>query len=293
MSLVNGSTKWVLFLASSDEPEQRHVLDLAFGLMCLESAGVHKENIYIYVDGKDRALIQQWISLGTSNIYAISSTQDFFTDCLVNAYENMVIFISGHGSAQGIDAVVPITPFVLLQSLKTAPVLKDAVVYLGQCFAGIFNYIPAGRKKPGEVGVILIGATNLYESLSSSTTERLIGGDTSWQANLFLLSVFKWLTSSVDVDGDGKCTVMDSYKYAGVHSNAINKNIKKSLFVRSFELHEKWEAARQLHAKAPNPATELALRAIEQKYSSELDLRYVHQECWILNSLPAQEIEFY
>jgi len=170
--------------------------------------------------------------------------------------------------------------------------LKNAVVYLGQCFAGIFNYMPAGSKKDDEVNAIFIGATNLYESLSSATTEKLVGGDASWSANLFLLSVFKWLTNKVDVDGDGKLTVMDSYKYAGVHSNAINKEIKRALFIHSFELHGKWDAAKQDLKNNPSLAAMLAFQAIDQKYLSILDIRYVHQECWILNSVPAQVIEF-
>lgn len=292
MALVKGSTRWVLFLASSHEPEQRHVLDLAFGLMCLESVGVDKNNVSIYIDGKDRALIQQWLSLGSSHAYNVKVSSDFFIDCANNAHEDMVMFVSGHGSAAGIDAAVPITPYALLQSIKNAPSLKNAIVYLGQCFAGIFNYMPAGRRSESEVNAIFIGATNLYESLSSATTEKLVGGDTSWNANLFLLSVFKWLTNKVDVDGDGKLTVMDSYKYAGVLSNAINKDIKRDLFIDSFELHQKWEAARKQVQSSPTLMAVVAFRAIDQKYMTLLDLRYVHQECWILNSVPAQVIEF-
>ncbi|CAM3958211.1 hypothetical protein CCOS865_02674 [Pseudomonas reidholzensis] len=292
MALLKGSTRWVLFLGAKGEPEQRHVLDLAFGLMCLESAGVAQTDLSIYVDGQDRASILQWISLGSINTHSVLSSSDFFADCALNTHENIVVFVSGHGSHAGIDAPVTITPHALLQSIKQSPRLKNAVIYLGQCFAGIFNYMPVSRTRPGDVEAIFIGATNLYESLSSSTTERLVGGDASWCANLFLLGVFKWLMDAVDVDGDGRCTVMDSYKYAGVHSNAMNKKIKKSLFVRSFEMHEKWEAARQESIDKPSLAARVALKAIQKSYSSELDLRYVHQECWILNSLPAQRLEY-
>lgn len=63
MGLMQDATKWVLFLASPEEPEERHVLDLAFGLHCLESAGVSSENIEIYIDGDNRQNIISWCRL--------------------------------------------------------------------------------------------------------------------------------------------------------------------------------------------------------------------------------------
>ncbi|WP_218918491.1 hypothetical protein [Pseudomonas alkylphenolica] len=269
-------------------------MDLAFGLMCIEQAGVDPKDIFIYVDGKDRVLVSQLLALGTANSYKIGSSSDFFADISGNGYENLVLFVTGHGSIEGIDAAVPITPYALLKAIKSSPELKSAIAYLGQCHAGIFNYIGAGRsgRNPSDPDVILIGATNLHESLSSSTTEDFLGQQITWVANLFLLSVFKWLTAGVDVDGDGKLTVIDSYKYAGVTSNSVNKNIKIGSFVRSIDLHQRWKDAQSDHSTNPSPAKKLALQALEEQYVSELGVRYTHQECWILNSIPAQCVEF-
>lgn len=296
MSLIKSSTKWVLFLSSSVDSEHRHIMDLAFGLQCLESAGIDRKDIHIYIDGRDRILINQLISSGTNNNYTVMESKDFFHDQTNNKHDNLVIFVTGHGSIRGIDAPHPITPYALLRSIKQTPHLKSAVAYLGQCHAGIFNYIGAGRKVGqngvAEPEVILIGATNLHESLSSSTSETLVSGPTPWVANLFLLSVFKWISSPIDVDGDGKLTVIDSYKYAGVSSNIINKSIKINSFVRSLDLHDKWMAARAAHQASPSVQSQLALRALQTQYESELEVRYTHQECWILNSIPAQSIEF-
>lgn len=292
MALVKGFTKWVLFLASSHEPEKRHVLDLAFGLMCLEAAGVSKDNIYIYIDGVNRALIHQYLSQGSKNRYTALTTSEFFSECKSNRHDDMVMFVSGHGNREGIDARLPITPSRLLQAVKESPNLKNAVIYLGQCFAGIFNHMPVERQHANDVNAIFIGATSLYESLSSIATEVWIGGRSSWSANFFLISVLKWVAESVDVDGDGRRTVMDSYKYAGMSANATHKNIKKRLFVRSLELHAQLKAAQRLHRAKPSSATVMEIEAIEQEYLSELDLRYIHQECWISNPATAQEIEF-
>lgn len=144
MGLMQDATKWVLFLASPEEPEERHVLDLAFGLHCLESAGVSSENIEIYIDGDNRQNIISWMSIGSNNPYEILPTEHFFNTHGANAHSNLVMFVTGHGGPNGIAGKQDITPYLLLTTLKTMPGLEKAIVYLGQCFAGVFNYIGAG-----------------------------------------------------------------------------------------------------------------------------------------------------
>lgn len=296
MSLKSGNTKWVLFLSASADSEDRHILDLAFGLQCLESAGIKQGDIAIYIDGSDRNLVAQWMANGSKNSYTIKTSKDFFADQASNTHENLVMFVTGHGSISGISAPTSITPFALLTAIKGTPNLKNAILYLGQCYAGIFNYIGAGKKvsTAGAVDpdLIIMGATNLHESLSSSTKENLINGPVPWMANVFLLHVFKWISNPVDVDGDGKFTVMDSYKYAGAMSNLANKEIKIQNFVTSVELHEKWNAAKQAHVQNPTPITQLHFSAVAQQYANLLDVHHIHQESWVLNAIPAQSIQF-
>ncbi|MNZ85493.1 hypothetical protein D3C78_1042860 [compost metagenome] len=292
MSLINGSTRWVLFLGSGGQSEDRHILDLAFGLQCLESAGVNLSNIFIYVDGPNRTLISQLISNGSKNPPTTKETAYFFSDLDTNDHENLVMFITGHGGIDGIEAPTPITPYALLGRIKSTPKLKHAIIYLGQCHAGIFNYIGAGRKNKDEPEVILVGATNLHESISSNTKESLASGDASWIANIFLLHLFKWISNPVDVDGDGRRTVIDSYKYAGALSNNSSKSMKMGTFINSFDLHRKWETAKEDYKKSPSLQAQLNLQAAEDQYAQILGVRYIHQECWILNAIPAQHIEF-
>ncbi|GAA4791016.1 hypothetical protein [Lysobacter hankyongensis] len=296
MSLTKGNTKWILFLSSSSDAEERHIWDIAFGLLCLEAAGISPKDIVIYVDGKNRNLISQIISNATRHTYEIKDSIIFFDDQKNNSHENMVMFVTGHGSIDGIDASPPITPFLLIKVIKESPKLECAVVYLGQCNAGIFNYVPAGKYKGSWVEhgpeVILVGATNLHNSLSKSTEENFLNGSVIWVANLFLLYIFKWITAPVDVDGDGQKTIIDSYKYAGVMSHGANKEIKISSFVSSLDLHKEWTTAKEEHEKDPSDLTiKLKFEASEQKYVNALDARYTHQECWVLNSIPAQKIE--
>lgn len=295
MSLIGGNTKWVLFLSANGDAEPRHIQDLAFGVFCLESAGVRIVDIAIYVDGSDRVSIENFVRNGTSSQFVVKESKDFFDDQANNTHENVVMFVTGHGDLAGITAAPPITPYGLLTCLKSSPHLQHAVVYLGQCYAGIFNYIGAGsQRNPQGVPdpeVIFIGATNLHQSLSSSTTENLVSGPQFWPANLFLLFAFKWFSNPVDVDGDGKLTIMDSYKYAGVWTNAVHKSAKAAGLARSVDLLANWMNARSAHAANPSPATQVAEEAAFTTYEKQLALLHTHQECWILNAIPSQRVE--
>lgn len=295
MSLIGGNTRWVLFLPARADAETRHVQDLAFGVMCLEKAGVSIANIDIYVDGADRVSIENFIKSGTASPVTVKQSQDFFLDQAKNTHENLVMFITGHGGLEGLDAAPPITPYRLLNSIKSSPNLKRALVYLGQCYAGVFNYIGAGSKPKGagqsDPEVILIGATNLHESLSHPTSEVLVTGLQNWPANLFLLLAFKWFSNPLDVDGDGKITVIDSYKFAGVVSNMVNKQLKVQAFPKTLALQKNWLDAKETDDKNSTPSTQASLDAAHTLYKNHLELQYVHQECWILNAIPAQQIE--
>jgi hypothetical protein len=294
MGLKNSNTKWVLFLSCSENnPEERHIQDLAFGLLCLESAGINSNNIFIYIDGQNRNIIQQHISMGSAHQYQILPTSEFFNLKSQNTHENMMLFISGHGDLNGIDSTPPITPHRLLSEIKSTPNLNKAIIYLGQCYAGIFNYIGAGRgqTRDSNTDVIIIGATNLNESISSYTTENFLNNPKPWAANLFLLNIFKWIATPIDVDGDGEITIMDSYKYAGVQSNVMNRRVKIQSFVSSVNLHTEWTSAKQNHDNLNTVQSQLDLQSVTERYFDVLNINYVHQECWILNAIPAQKLK--
>lgn len=295
MGLIKDNTKWVLFLSARGEPEHRHIYDLAFGLYCLETAGVDIADIFIYIDGSDRVSIGNFMKNGSRGNFTVKESKYFFDDQKNNKYENMVMFVTGHGGIDGIDAAPPITPYRLLDGIKSSPSLKQAVVYLGQCYAGIFNYVGAGKKMGAQVvggpDVILIGATNLHESISSPTQEQFVVGVLPWSANLFLLHVFKWFSKPVDVDGDGKMTIMDSYKYAGVGSNGRNKSMKTSTLAQSVILQSNWINAQNAYNASPSILTKIAADAAYAQYEMVLSILYVHQECWVLNAVPAQGVE--
>lgn len=292
MSFIGENTTWALLLSSNGNPESRHVQDIAFGLFCLENAGIDPSHIRIYIDGSGRHSIEQFVSSGSHNHHNVYNSNDFFADLAKNTNDNLVVFVTGHGTPYGIDGQAPISPHRMITEIKSSPNLKRAVVYLGQCYAGVFNYIGAGnRLTPGSAGadVVLIGATNLYESISVPTTENLPSGQAQWVANFFLLYVFKWISAPIDIDGDGISTIIDSFKFAGAASNMQNKKLKIDSFRRSMDLHARLLQAREDVTQHPGDATKiLTVTALETQVIEELSVRYTHQEPWILNAIPAQ-----
>ncbi|EMI4394599.1 hypothetical protein V6473_004540 [Vibrio parahaemolyticus] len=294
MTLQNTSTKWILFLSTHDQaPEDRHIYDLSFGIVCLEQAGINPDDIFIYIDGQQRADIESKVSIGTNNTYSVRTSSDFFVDLETYSHDNLVMFVTGHGGIDGIDAPAPITPYKLVDALKSSPDLKNSIVYLGQCYAGTFNYMPVSSTKESTNCVVLIGATGLHQSLSLPTEETFKGNNLRWAANVFLLHAFKWFSAPKDIDGDGTNTIMDSYKYAGVQSNRSQIARKEQHFVDLIgsyqQLVQAVNAANQPTASLQSKIEEQAKR---QNYSEACTIYNVQQECWILNSIPAQLIEF-
>lgn len=298
MSLRSERTKWVMFLpCSHNAAELRHVLDLVFGVYCLEQAGVSPQDIFIYIDSPQNS--DGLFELASTHQYTSRPTSDFFSDLDGNTYDNLVMFVTGHGSPYGLDAPTPITPSQLVSSLRAAPNLKNAIIFLGQCFAGTFNYVNAGKSRQEALDIILVGATNLHPSLSAGTSEQMLAPDLNypWMANIFLLHVFKWMSSPKDIDGDGVLTIMDAYKYAGVFSNDANKVVKTNGFVNIIDMLNSYMKARDLannvsEDEQANIDNNVDCQAKYEMYINRLALHHVHQECWILNSRPAQLIEF-
>ncbi|ROS15884.1 hypothetical protein EDF82_0993 [Raoultella sp. BIGb0399] len=297
MSLRTERTKWVLFLPCSQPvADQRHVMDLVYGVFCLERAGISPNDIFIYIDSPSQNY-NGFFGLASAHPFIARPSSDFFSDLMFNDYANLVMFVSGHGGPKGMDGPQPITPSQLLNALKNAPNLDKAIIYLGQCYAGTFNYVNAGKGRGQGPEIIIAGATNLHESLSLSTTEQFIAMEFPWYANVFLLHVFKWMSSPFDVDGDGAYTIMDSYKHAGMYSNYYNKAYKTSGFMKIVDAHHEYKRLKEIADTdtgdvGTNTQNGLDCKAKYEIYTNQLDLHYIHQESWILNSRPAQLIEF-
>jgi hypothetical protein len=225
------TTAWVFLLPTYNKrqnPEPWHIMDLAFGVFKLESAGIPQSNIFIIIDGIDYVKISEIITQFTGakhKIYSTDEIQDLRSDAVFCT--SLVLFIFGHGDEFGLASHKIITPHVLLNAIQESINIKKAIIYLGPCYSGIFNHL----KTIGAQDIIFIGSTNFYSSISSRVSEQIANGEkTTWIANFFLLGTFKWFSAPEDIDGDGEYTIMDSFKFISVYSNRIYENIKKSDF---------------------------------------------------------------
>jgi hypothetical protein len=304
MGLLNNHTRWIFLLPASPEAEERHIYDVAYGVFCLEKKGIEPEDITIIIDG-DKDRIMALLQIASTNQYQIYNSSDLNVILQSNTHDNIIFFVTGHGSINGLASNPPIKPYQFLRAIRTAPNLRYAVIYLGQCYAGIFNYMivknfsQKGKTQTKEAPVVIIGATNLYESISTETTEMFNNSKKSWNANMFLLNLFQWILAPIDVDGDSKYTVMDSYKCAGINTNDLYKRIKLTDNIRtrniSFDIDRLIIDCEKL--KSNNKIKEyniknLQLCALKKIYEDSLNMRFNHQEPWILNATLAHDIEF-
>lgn len=226
MNLLSSETVWI-FLSGSDEG--RFLDDIGFGIQCLAHRNFPNENIYVLVDDLSTPSVIGIYSqvfgrtiLPTNNLQTLlEGRQDF---------KNLVLVVTGHGNEQGIESDPTIRPFPLMSLIKSQPGLENALIVLGQCFAGAFNYMDARGRTPrnGEVAesrICIVGAADLTESVSAlSNLKELQQYQTFscakvWKANLFLLYFMNSVAFPQDIDGDGQCNVMDAFKYAGIRTN--------------------------------------------------------------------------
>lgn len=289
-NLLSEQTIWIFLLASSTCAESRHIYDVANGVRCLENRGISPNNIYLIIDG-DKKTISEHLKIFTCTMYDIKSSNNLENIIKNSTHKNIVLFVAGHGNLeQGIIASPGIKPYNLVNIFKYNENISNVVIYLSQCYAGIFNYIDVTQKKPT---IILVGATNLYPSISSKIKNN------GWQANLFLYNLFGWIENPIDIDGDGRYTVMDSYKYAGAITNqycSASKGI--SLENTLGLLKNKKEVLTQIGSMviAGNNLEVMSLmrelEAIEINLRKCQEIHYNSQEPWILNAIPAQRLYF-
>lgn len=292
MGLITEDTCWLFLLPSRSNAEQRHVFDIAFGVHVLLGKMVPLENIVLLIDGCSNSLLNSTFSAMNvpvpNNLF---TTEKYFDVLKKNTHKNIVIFVTGHGSIDGIDSIVPIKPYDFYNALKTSPSLQNSVVYFGQCEDGIYNYVSLKTDSDGlnRSKIVAIGASGLHTSLSSSTI--IQGG--LWSANVFLARLFSWIQNPVDVDGDGKFSVIDSYKYATIWTHDDCKKIEhdyeikdaKAKFALSVLKDELEEKRRQGTLTLDQ---ELQIKAME----TTINNISFDQVPWILNVFVGMEIFF-
>ncbi|HHU87754.1 MAG TPA: hypothetical protein GXZ38_00125 [Spirochaetales bacterium] len=296
--------------ASSGIVEERFIFDTVFGINALNKSGIPMENIRILIDSQGQDALRQKLSslLGIENVELCGTISLERLLLEEKNYKSLVFFINGHGNHECLMAEIPIKPSVLIKYIKNATHFERAVVYLGQCFAGIFNYQPVAKIDNEGCDIVIVGATNLSASISISTSENFGLERVSWVANLFLMGLFVWFQHPIDIDGDDRLTVADSYKFAGSYVNRAlhtgNKNTFPNLLVDLVQAVTKYknltiEKNRKKFyvggVELVDLPIELEQKAMREKIdnlSSQVAILLNRQEAWILNAIPAQQIEY-
>ena len=278
--------------------EDRHIYDIAFGIKCLLQAQVSINDITVLIDNFSPIKVQTVFSVmkvdSLNEIYPIKKL-----DCLLenNSYQNAVVFITGHGSPDGLDSESPIKPYGLYKLFQTTLNLKRVVMYFGQCYAGIFNQMPLsthlGLSENRKCSIVATGGTGLFPSLSSTLSVNTNAEKITWSANIFLAYVFDWIVNPRDIDGDGKFSVMDSFKYAAIKTNIALARIKKDNNIQTImEQSLLYKCVEKLKSGQISDDDKNNLLLEQQALEKMLEIRYIVQEPWILNAQIAMNTEF-
>lgn len=308
MSLRNDRTAWVFFLTSSGKnPETRHMKDLAHGVSCLLDAGIRKESIFIIVDGNNRKQINAICSPPepcTIQVHTMDVLKD--AETILNDFNSLVVFVFGHGNGRGIDSESTITPYMLVSAIRRCRSIKQSVVFLAICYAGLFKYLPVNNDR-----IVILGGTELQSSIATFTSETVYGIVDSWIADIFFYYVFRWFMSPVDMDGDGLLTIMDCYKYAALLTNDSYMKVKIRRYSSLPKTIKKYEKKMKRLERIMDGCNIMLKKKERKAYRDLLDKTTVEyrtmrlsrdtdlsiamfnqQDPWIMNAFPAMEIEY-
>lgn len=316
MNLKNTNTKWLFVCAIAHEKKNksRHLKDISFGVFALLKNKIPVKNIEIIIDEfegyEDEIFVQQMLC--QFDIKGIDKLDSIIKEC---QNENFVVIFLGHGNENGLGTIPPIKSYQIIENLKSNNSLKCIALIFGQCYAGVFNYVDLQKISDlGEIeniNICLMGASHLNSSLSGGISiEYANGVTTSWSANVFIYYFFDWLIFPSDVDGDQKYTLIDAFKYAGSKTSQKLILMKKELFsIVSQAQLELFKIKNELVALNKDLENEFDREIILEKEQSifsletqeesineiidlHIELSYINQDPWILNTGIARKIMF-
>ncbi len=274
---------WIFISASVHEP--RHLLDIVWAVDCLRTKKVPDDNIFIFQDNPQYAIHLSPFNI-TNNIFELSSLEVHFPK--IENFEFVFLVFTGHGSSEGIPTSdVVFSPTVFMKLVRAIKGIRNGIFVIGQCYGGIFDYSEA--LLPPELG--MLGATKLHLSLSSSLPTQNINlkDNTSkvlqpWNANVFLFYFFKWISSPLDIDGDGVTSLIDGFKFAASRSNETLTSFKTILSLDLFGRLDIAKVKIRKHMDGTSPLNPIELETALKTAEDESKTLYLHQEPWLLHA---------
>lgn len=166
-------------------------------------------------------------------------------------------------------------------------------MFLGQCFAGIFNYMPVMKREKNDKQLpplVVVGSSGLNFSISST---RVVQEKTEkpYQANIFFYYLFKWIEKPEDIDGDGNYNLIDAYKYVSycVIEFCHYQKVTNLLIRKAYE-NIIYKGMQTLKDKTISDTKKKFINSQIRSLKRKL-LPYDHpQEPWILNAIEAMNI---
>lgn len=283
---VKDKSRFIFIAISSGSSEstvdiERFIKDVFHCVYILQKIGVKGDNITIISDWEET----EWISNGFDSFSPIPPSELY--DIIQSVeIENLFIITCCHGGLNGIGGPNCIKPNELISSIKQNGHIQNCLVFFGQCYAGVFNYTNVNDENKK---IVYIGATGMRSGISSFTKWDISPTNPlQWIANISVFYMFEWFENPVDVDNDGNYSIMDLYKYVSYQTNRKTEDIEKeqtNSFVKTkidLEL---------LKIRVKDTATMLPLLDAHANFAKS---RYLipHQDCWILNAIPASSMFF-
>ncbi|MGG6238731.1 hypothetical protein ACQ4N7_08830 [Nodosilinea sp. AN01ver1] len=293
MKLLDSDTTWI-FLSGSDE--DRFLSDMLFGVKCLLHRKVPEVNILLFIDQPSGSNFVS--AYGFPSGVEIFLTKELKQQLSARNIKKIVIVVTGHGGLRGISASPDIQPYPLLATIKSLSNIEVALVVLGQCYAGTFNFLEArsqdstGQILPPEV--CFLGATDLTYSvsitvdISSQPIAAQINSPLQWNANLFLLFFMLQVADPIDYDGDNRFSVLDAYKASGIGTNAELLQVKRNALL-SFQQSVVDSTVSRIIQQTS--VTQQLLQKAQQDLITASNAILTNQSPWILHANLARKLE--
>ena len=268
-------TGWYFFSGSLQDS---HLNDIKIGIHAAIHSQFDPKNIHVFLPLKEAADLNQLQTIFSNiNLHDVDNFESIIENHVI---ERLFVVVTGHGSPNGIsislDPAKYISPTNFVSVLSKITNLNQCIIVLGQCFSGIFNYIDL----PTTPSFAILGATNLDSSLNDEASE-----DLKLYVNVYLFYFFYWFFDPVDIDGDGKFSVLYAYKYAGCMT-------VKKLHAFRYKMYTDIDCIKDAidkikRSKTKDSFSEEALRSKIRK-----NLEYIHsiQTPWISNHILAQQV---
>ena len=275
---IRSNTIFLFITTSSNNIEDRFLYDTEYCIKNILAKGVKLANIIVATDANFDLVCAKCPAI--SGVNFITSQQVTSTIEQLNS-DNLIVVANCHGSIQGIDAQNAILPHAITEALKNNQSFQNILVFFGQCYAGIYNWVDI---RHDHRNIVYIGATGFNTSLSCELK------NTTWCANISVMAFLNWVLNPIDIDGDGCQTVMDLFKYIAYVTNSVTHEIEKQQTTRLIDKIAEFKLLDMLKQQGD---TSEEMKQLEKAAVEALKNYSVpHQDPWLLNAFSAQQIQF-